>query len=163
MTCDDLNYLAEEAIGNNELPFFASQLTYPGDWRTYSNNSEFVSWVKYGSRKRVRMKKHDYSELEVLLLDKSTGKQDGFRARISVNECKINPEKTKSVTIHFRNLHVDEAPVNRTEKAEFTGTSPLDHLARIICGYQDYPAKNVWEEMAQKWKTCQIQGKPAAK
>lgn len=32
VTCGDLQYLAEESIDKLGLPFFATQVKYPGDW-----------------------------------------------------------------------------------------------------------------------------------
>ena len=36
MTCGDLQYLAEESIDKLGLPFFATQVKYPGDWRLFA-------------------------------------------------------------------------------------------------------------------------------
>ena len=56
MTCGDLQYLAEESIDKLGLPFFATQVKYPGDWRLFARNQ----WIKEGSRARVRDNKRDY-------------------------------------------------------------------------------------------------------
>ena len=44
MTCSDLQYLAEESIDKLGLPFFATQVKYPGDWRPFARNQ----WIKEG-------------------------------------------------------------------------------------------------------------------
>ena len=45
MTCGDLQCLAEESIDKLGLPFFATQVKYPGDWRLFARNQ----WIKEGS------------------------------------------------------------------------------------------------------------------
>lgn len=68
MTCSDLQYLAEESIDKLGLPFFATQVKYPGDWRPFARNQ----WIKEGSRVRVRDNKRDYLQMEMLEIGGTT-------------------------------------------------------------------------------------------
>ena len=66
MTCEDLNYLADEAVETKGVPFFLSQLQYPGDWRTCSETPEFIDWIKNESRRRIHHAGKDWGELVML-------------------------------------------------------------------------------------------------
>lgn len=78
MTCSDLQYLAEESIDKLGLPFFATQVKYPGDWRPFARNQ----WIKEGSRVRVRDNKRDYLQMEMLEIGGTTMEQTPYRVRI---------------------------------------------------------------------------------
>lgn len=94
MTCDDLQYLAEESITKLGLPFFATQVKYPGDWRPFARNQ----WIKEGSRVRVRDNRRDYLQMEVLEIGGTTMEQTPYRVRIPVAQCK------KPTKIRWRRL-----------------------------------------------------------
>ncbi len=158
MTCEDLNYLAEEAVESKNTPFFISQLMYPGDWRTCSATAEHIDWIKNESRRRVHANGKDWGELVMLRLFVKDNRQEEYKVRTELQYC-LNPKPTKDITLHFSELHPDVNDKPFTVEANLTGQRPQDKAARILCGYETYPAKSKTDDMAARWKNCQTKGK----
>ncbi|ANU65510.1 hypothetical protein [Turicimonas muris] len=159
MTCEDLNYLADEAVETKGVPFFLSQLQYPGDWRTCSETPEFIDWIKNESRRRIHHAGKDWGELVMLRYFAKDTHQEEYKVRAVLGEC-LKPKPTKEITLHFIELHPDANDKPFTVEANLTGQRPQDKAARILCGYETYPAKSKTDDMAARWKSCQIKGKP---
>lgn len=157
MTCADLEYLADEAAEQSGLPFFATQLKYPGDWRPYGPNN----WFKQGSRVRVRENKKDFFQAEVLSISGPLMEQTPYRVRIPVSQCQ-NAIKTPQGTMEFRNLLIDSPKkISQPVVFDFKGKEPVDYLARLVCGFQPAPAIDKTQTMAQKWQKCTARGSKA--
>lgn len=159
MTCEDLNYLAEEAAEAKETPFFISQLMYPGDWRTSSVTPEYIDWIKNESRRRVHSAGKDWGEIVVLRYYTKENRQEEFKVRALLQQC-TKPNAAKDVTLHFSELHPDADEKPFTVEAKLTGQRPQDKAARVLCGYESYPARSKTDDMARRWKNCQIKGSP---
>lgn len=150
MTCSDLQYLAEESLEKLGLPFFATQVKYPGDWRPYARNS----WIKAGSRVRVKINKTDYLQMETLEIGGTIMEQTPYRVRIPVSQC-TNANKEPMATLEYKTLLIDSPEkISRSEAVDFKGKESVDYLARLICGFQPLPEIDKTQQMAQKWKNC---------
>ncbi len=158
LSCEDLNPIAEKALGGKEAHFFVVQLANPGDWRTYSETDDTACFVKNNSRRRLRQGDVDWSEIETLVFNKTSKTQETHRVRIPIEMC-TNPPNTNIVQMVTVNAQSEKGVSNRTEDVNLAGKNADDNLARIICGVQDYPEISSWEEAAQKWKRCQTDGR----
>ncbi len=155
MSCDDLDYMASESVAKNKYPFFVSQLSHPADWRMYSFTDGQVDWIKNDSRRRVRIGKRDWAEVEALRLNTATRAQEYMKVRAPFDQCPQQPV-AKSIQLTFTPIQSEEKKVKSTQaSANLEGTTSNDQLARLVCGLEDYPEKNKYEVMAQKWKQCQ--------
>ncbi len=150
MTCDDLDYLAEQAMESNRLPFFTTQVKYPGDWRPYAPNR----WIQEGSRKQVRELRKDYLQMEILEVGDNINDQTPYRVRVLVNTCRDASKKPQG-ELHLIN-YLKDAPGKFSQKVpfSFTGQEPQDYLGRLVCGYQKLPDVDREQEMAQRWLQC---------
>ncbi len=154
MTCDDLNSLAEESLNSSLVPFFITQVVYPADWRNCSDTENFIEWVQNNSRRRVLLAKKDWGEITTLKYDKKTKVQDTYKVRALVSQC-TNPPKNKEIDLIYSEFPRESNSRDVTVKAKLNGKNPEDRVARILCGYENYPDKSKYDTMAQKWKQCQ--------
>ncbi|WP_251570385.1 hypothetical protein [Parasutterella muris] len=150
MTCDDLDYLAEQAMKSSRLPFFTTQVKYPGDWRPYAPNR----WIQEGSRKQVRELRKDYLQMEILEVGDNINDQTPYRVRVLVNTCRDASKKPQGELLLIN--YLKDAPGKFSQKVpfSFTGQEPQDYLGRLVCGYQKLPDVDREQEMAQRWLQC---------
>ena len=150
MTCDDLDYIADEQVKSNAIPYFATQTKYPGDWRPYATNA----WIREGSRKQVRVARKDYVQMEILSIGSEVSKQTPYRIRIETLVCKNASKKTSGTLYRINFLEDSPEKFSQAVPFSFLGNAPEDFLARLVCGYQKLPEPDKDQIMAQRWKAC---------
>lgn len=151
LTCSELNSYADTSFGD-DVPFFAPQLRYPGDWRKYAP----LSWVKNDSRKRVLYRGVHYMQIEALTISaREPTNQSASRVRVRLSQCRnaLNRPEVQMISMSYR--EDDPASFVRTQTVNLKGHNPEDELARLACGYKTFPPKTNIEKMGQLWKQCQ--------
>lgn len=152
MTCEQIHYLAERSFRDHKFPFFVTQLHYPGDWRNYHPGR----WVRADSRQRIRVEGKDYMQLEELQVKlDDVKKQMAYRIRIPTSACQ-NAQTQPEVELIALNYRQDEPDsFSETTKVNLKGQNPDDELARMTCGFKNFPPITKQEKMSVLWKQCQ--------
>jgi hypothetical protein len=152
-TCAELDMAADQAVKDSSLPFMYTQLSFPGDWRTVERNPSGISrWVREGSLRRIFVSKKEFFQIEGLSFDAEAKQQGHHRFRISSAQCK---QPSRPATLHILNFAEDDPkPYEVKKTVQLKGSEAHDKIARILCGYEDIPAKDAVEELAQKWRSC---------
>lgn len=88
--------------------------------------------------------------------------QEEYKVRAVLGEC-LKPKPTKEITLHFIELHPDANDKPFTVEANLTGQRPQDKAARILCGYETYPAKSKTDDMAASLEKLSNQRKTRVK